>query len=247
MMDFVYRPPSPEDKLVPEYDLSLIHHWSYSLLTAFETCGWQTLKTRIQKEVVEPVGQALLDGREVHKAIENYFSLGTQLPPGREYLEQHLLQVGQALTGWKVRMLVEHQMCLRHDLSFTGWFAKDAWLRIASDLVLIGEEGVAVLIDWKTGRFDPEALEQLKLNAFALFLQFPEINSIMAVLVWVGKNHPHEETWVLIKREEMWTIWESFRIRLRPLARAFATGEWRKVPGRQCRWCPVLTCELHPK
>jgi hypothetical protein len=246
MMDFLYSYPPPEDKPVPDYDLSLISHWSYSLLTAFETCGWQVLKTRVQKEIIEPVGPALLDGREVHTAIENFFTLGRPLPKGREYLQEHLIPFASAALEPGIRMLVEHKMCLTSQLEFTEWFAKNAWLRIATDLALIGD-GRMLVADWKTGKFDPEAVEQLKLNAFALFLQFPEIDEITAILVWVGKDKPHEPTPVTILRSEMWTIWQSFQIRLKPLARAFATGEWRKVPGWQCKRCPVITCELHPK
>ena len=45
--------------------------WSYSMLTAFETCPHQFYRVRVLKDVVEEQGEAALWGDRVHKALEN--------------------------------------------------------------------------------------------------------------------------------------------------------------------------------
>ena len=44
--------------------------WSYSSLTAFETCPKRFQLTRLLKKVVEPSSEAMTHGNEVHKALE---------------------------------------------------------------------------------------------------------------------------------------------------------------------------------
>ena len=54
--------------------------WSYSALTAFETCPRRFELTRVTRQVKEPQTEATIWGNEVHKALELFAKDGKPLP-----------------------------------------------------------------------------------------------------------------------------------------------------------------------
>ena len=54
--------------------------WSYSALSAFETCPRRYQLTRVTKEVVERQHEASIWGNKVHKHLEHYANKTAQLP-----------------------------------------------------------------------------------------------------------------------------------------------------------------------
>lgn len=231
-------------------DLSAIPYWSYSLLTAFERCGWQTLQTRIQKNVKEAEGKALIYGKAVHKSIEEVFKLKRGVPMEHAHIVPKIQPFVEMQGAPGIVFEAEVQTCLTPQLTPTEWFSRDkgdkrSWLRVATDLLVTDGTGIGVVVDWKTGKVQGDVREQLRLNALALFLTRPELKELSLSAVWLDQKD--DATSAYVKREEAMEIWDQFCIRLRPMARAFEKGDFRKVPGWQCRYCPVLTCELRPK
>ena len=73
--------------------MELTKPWSYSALTAFETCPKRFQLTRVTKQVVEKQTEATLWGNQVHKALELFAAKGQPLPPEMQKYESYVKQI----------------------------------------------------------------------------------------------------------------------------------------------------------
>ena len=118
--------------------------WSYSSLTAFETCPKRFQLTRLLKKVVEPSSEAMTHGNEVHKALE-LATLGEK-PLADKYKQyQPLVQMLRSRPG---KRLVEYKFGLTKGFQPTTFFAKDVWVRGVIDYALV-QPAIAFVLDHK--------------------------------------------------------------------------------------------------
>ena len=75
--------------------------WSYSALTAYETCPRRYWHTRVAKDVIEPETQALTWGNAVHKALELRAKENKPLPTGMEHWEPLIAKIIGAGGVWR--------------------------------------------------------------------------------------------------------------------------------------------------
>ena len=121
--------------------------WSYSSLTAFETCPKRFFITRISKQVQEPQTEATIHGNAVHKALEEY--IGGKAPMPAKY--ESYLPVADKVRDTPGEKLLEYKFGLTAGLQPTTFFAKDCWARGVID-VGIKQPNQVILLDWKTGK-----------------------------------------------------------------------------------------------
>lgn len=215
--------------------------WSYSSLKQFQNCPKQYYHQRIVKDVAQIESAAMLYGTQLHKAAEEYIGEGKPIPPQFAYVQPYLDRLN-AIPG-------EKHCELRFGLKETGnglegcdFFAEDVWLRGVADLVVI--DGVkAFSVDYKTGKSakyaDPK---QLDVVAGALFVLFPEVETIKSGLLFVvskdfvAKEHTRDKAQQYI---------DQFRFDLERIETAMETGVWNAKPSALCRFCPVVECNHH--
>lgn len=205
--------------------------WSYSSLTSFETCPLRHKLTKIDKIVVEPQGEALKHGNEVHKALELAVKDSVPLPSKYAQYSQ-LVSAVLAAPGQKT---AETRFGLTLDLQPTDFFARDVWVRGVLDLTIERAKS-AIVLDWKTGKpkSDPG---QLRLFAGAAFAQMPGIDVVHTGYVWLGANKIDRQTFA---RDEAPEIWGEFRSRVLRMEIASDEGNYPPKPSGLCRaWCPV--------
>lgn len=124
--------------------------WSYTALTAFETCPRKYYHTRVAKDIVEPETQALTWGNAVHKALELRVANNTPLPTGMtqwEPLVSKLTSRGEVVT--------EKAIALDKELAQVDWFDRAVWVRGKLDLTIIQDDTLVVL-DYKGFPLDTE-------------------------------------------------------------------------------------------
>jgi len=211
--------------------LELKHPWSYSALTAFETCPRRYQLTRVTKEVVEKQTEATMWGNKVHKSLE-LFAKGKQaLPPDLAKYEKYVRKI-QSREGKRV---VEEKMALNTSFRPTTWFAKDVWVRGIIDIGVVGSE-TAYLLDWKTGKRKPDS-DQLKLFAALAFAHYPWVDKVVTGFIWLKDAKFDKESFT---REQLPEIWNEFLPRLQRLEHAFQEDKWVPKPSGLCKnWCPV--------
>jgi hypothetical protein len=187
--------------------------------------------TRISKEIPDPPGEAALWGQRVHKALEDRVAERKPLPKGMEQWEG-LAAKFDMVDGKK---LTETKMCLNANMAPVTWFAKDAWLRGVIDVgVIRGEK--AVLLDWKTGKRQPDN-DQLKLFAAMGFCQWPFLTKISTSFVWLKDNKTDRDEFVT---SDASAIWQDFMPRVQRMEIAFKQNGWPAKPSGLCaKWCPV--------
>ena len=118
--------------------------WSYSSLSAYETCPRRYKLTRLEKKVVEPQTEATIHGNSVHKALE-LATLGTK-PLGEKH--KQYIPIVERITARPGKRLVEFKFGLTKALKPTEFFGKDVWVRGVIDFGLLNPK-VGVALDWK--------------------------------------------------------------------------------------------------
>ena len=211
--------------------MELKHPWSYSALTAYETCPKRYQLTRVTKQVVEPQNEATKWGNEVHKALELFAKGQKPLPKSLEDYGIYVRKI-QNIEGKRV---VEERVALTKNFHKTTWMAKDVWVRGVREICVIGSD-TAYLLDWKTGNHRPDSA-QLKLFAALAFAIYPWISNVVTGFIWLKDRKFDKEKFT---REQATDIWNEFLPRLARLAHSYNDDKWLPKPSGLCKnWCPV--------
>lgn len=212
--------------------------WSYSSLTAFETCPRRFKLTRITKAVIEPQTEATLHGNEVHKALENHLNGEKYLP--EKYADY--LPIVERCKATPGKRLVEYKFALTHNFKPTTFFAKDAWVRGVIDFAVV-QPTTAVVLDWKTGK-PKDDHDQLKLFAATAFAAHPHVETVKTGYVWLAHGKVDSKEF---KKEDVAGIWQEFLPRVLRMTKAAEKDNFPPKPSGLCtKWCPVTNdmCEF---
>lgn len=215
--------------------------WSYSSLTAFETCPRRYKLTRITKEVVEPPYDHRAHGNDLHKAVELAVK-GEEPMPAKYKQYIPIVEMVRATEGAKH---VEQKFGITSSFASTTFFGKDVWLRGVIDLNVIRKK-IAITLDWKTGKVKNDN-DQLKLFAAATFTMYPFIETVHTGYAWLAHGQMTTEKF---ERADLPHIWQEFIPRVRRVDAAAQSGEYPPRPSGLCqKWCPVpkAKCEFSGK
>lgn len=205
--------------------------WSYSALTAFETCPRRYQLTRVTKESHERQHEASIWGNKVHKHLEDYANGKNQLPKD---LQKYAKYVDKIFT-YEGKRIVESRMAIDNNFKPTKWMAKNVWCRGIIDIGVVGSKK-AYLLDWKTGKHKPNS-DQLMLFAALAFAYYPWIEKVVCGFIWLKDSKFDKEIYT---REQIQEIWSEFLPRVDRLEIAFNEDKWQAKPSGLCRnWCPV--------
>ena len=211
--------------------MELKNAWSYSALTAYETCPRRFQLTRVTKQVVEAQTEATLWGNKVHKALELFAKGEKPMPPDLKKYERYVKKI----LSYEGKRVVEERVALDKNFRPTKWMAKDVWVRGIIDIGVVGSEK-AYLLDWKTGKRRPDN-NQLKLFAGLAFAIYPWINKVTTGFIWLKSAQFDKE---VLTREQLPDIWNEFFPRLDRLAISYRDDKWTPKPSGLCKnWCPV--------
>lgn len=215
--------------------------WSYSSLTLFDQCPKKYCHLKILRDVEEPESEAIIYGKEVHLAAEEYIRDGKPIPEKYGYVVPML----EKLNKIKGDKYCEYKMGVKKNpmgYSITNFSDPHAWYRGIADLLIVDKEGrEARVIDYKTGKSAQYAdTKQLKLLAAATFVHFPYVKKIKAGLLFVvAKDFITEEYQV----ENVKEYFEPFVPIVEQLQVAVESDTWNPKRNFTCKnWCPVLSC-----
>jgi hypothetical protein len=215
--------------------------WSYSSITLFDQCPKKYFHLRVAKDTKEPESDAMMYGKDVHLAAENFVRDGTPVPEKYAYIRPMLEKLNK-IEGEK---LCEYKMGLKKEngrLVPCDFFAKDVWYRGVADLVILNnDKQEARVIDYKTGKSAKYAdTKQLKLLAGAVFTHYPEIKVIKAGLLFVVSKEFIKEEYDTHFRL---AYFEQFKPLVTQLEDCHNSGVWNPKRNFSCKaWCPVLDC-----
>lgn len=204
---------------------------SYSAIKMYMNCPLRYYHQRIKKSVTDPGSEATHYGERVHKQLEERLRDHTELPQETKHYEP---LVSAILQGVKGQLLVEQELTLTVDLTPTGWFEPDAWLRTKIDvLVLDGKR--AVMFDWKTGKRKPD-FDQFELYALQVMTHYPEVEHVSVGFVWLKDRAIDKEQYT---RQDAARLWEKLLSQIRRIEQSVETDVWPARPSGLCRFCPA--------
>lgn len=215
--------------------------WSYSSLTAYETCPRRYKLTRVTKEVREPQTEATTHGNEVHKALELHVKNEAYLP--KKY--EKYIPIAESIKQSEGRKVTEMKWAVNQQLRPVEFFAKDAWARGVFDVAIMRPKSVTVL-DYKTGKPKTDS-DQLKLFAAAAFSHYSYANVVRTGYAWLAYDRLDTEKF---ERAQAPAIWQEFLPRVNQLEKSVRENSFPPRPSGLCKaWCPVTQkqCEYSGK
>lgn len=203
---------------------------SYSSIKLFENCPLRYYRQRIKKEVVDEGGEASKHGERIHAFLENRLK-GSEL--GAEVKQYEILCAAVEKMAERGTLHIEHELVLTENLTPTGWWDSDAWLRSKLDvLVIVGTD--AVVMDWKTGKRNADQF-QMQMFAAQVFKHFPEVQRLTTSLVWLKTLEMDSAQYT---RENMNAVWAEVMKRIQRIHDAYDHANWPARPSGLCRFCP---------
>ena len=215
--------------------------WSHSSLKLFEQCPRQYNEVRVLKKHPFPDTEQIRYGKELHKAAEDYARDGTPIPEQFAFVRPTL----EALMSKEGRKFPEYEMALTENLTPCEWDSEEVWVRGIADLLIVNDENLtAWVIDYKTGNNKYPDTDQLTLMELMVFAHFPHIRQVNSALLFVVKETMTKHKMSVEEAEKNW--WR-YRERVAKLLACFDNNVWNPQSSPLCGWCPVKSCEFHPK
>ena len=216
--------------------MSLTH--SFSSIKMYENCPKRYYHQRITKEVKDTGSDATRYGERVHEDLEHRLIKAKPLPKETESYEA-LCKSIENMVG-EGELYAEKQLCLNENLTPTGWWADDAWLRSILDVLIIVDDK-AIVMDWKTGKRRPD-FTQLQMFALQVFKHFPHVKKVQSTFVWLKDMSLDSETF---KESQTNLLWADLLARIGRIQESEAHDNWPARPSGLCNWCPAKNiCEF---
>ena len=208
---------------------------SYSSLKAFENCALAFEQLRILKMYPYVQGKETEFGDIVHKDIENYLKLGSELGPEALPYKDKIDTIRKGVAG--LEFVVEEQLVITSNLKPTTWWAKNAWFRAKIDWMLFNNAEHAIMFDWKTGKKRPDPF-QLEVFAILVFLIYPEVKKVSSAYVWLKENPKDLITRETYTREADFTkLLVNLLRKTTRVERAIKANVYPARPSGLCGWC----------
>lgn len=212
--------------------------WSYSAIKTFEQCPKKYFHLKVAKDVKDEGGEAADYGTAVHEAAEMFIKHGTPIPEKYGFMRP-IVEALAAIPGEKHTELKLGVRVTPGRYEPCGFFDAGVWYRGIADLLIV-DGARAWLVDYKTGKNAKYAdMKQLDLMAGAVFVHFPEVQTIKSALLYVVSEEMPKKTH---RRADLLGYLTVYEDQLEMLAEAMEADVWNPKPSGLCPWCPVKSC-----
>lgn len=205
---------------------------SYSAIKLYENCPLRYYRQRIVKDIVDEGGEASKYGERIHAHLEARMREQAPLPLEARLYEPLCRSLERSAVGGELH--IEKELVLTEQLTPTGWWEPDAWLRSKLDVLVLRDDR-AVVMDWKTGKRNPDFF-QMAVFAVQVFKHYPQIEQVDTSLVWLKFMSMDTETY---RREQTNELWTEVLSRIRRIHQSAETGNWPAKPSGLCKFCPA--------
>lgn len=221
--------------------INKIMSWSISRLRDYRDCPRKAKYKHVDK--MKDGGSAAMDrGAEIHTQAEMFVA-------GRvQELSPDLVKVKPLLEGLRKKfqagqVFVEQELAFNPKWQPTSWFNMSgpmmAWVRIKMDLIeMVPKESMAIITDWKTGKYKPDGdyAEQLNLYAVGALLKRPELKKAVGQLIFTDHGaEPVRDPEGTLTRAQLPLALKKWEAETKQMLNDTA---FKPKPGRQCSWCP---------
>lgn len=204
---------------------------SYSSIKMYDNCPYRYYRQRILKDVVDEGGDASKYGERIHEFLEKRLK-GSDLPKEAERYEPLCQSVEKMAKDGE--LYIEHELVLTENLTPTGWWDADAWLRSKLDVLVVTGD-TAVVMDWKTGK---RRLDTFQMDLFAAqtLKHFPQVQKVKTCLVWLKTMEMDTELYTRVTINERWA---EIMGKINRIYMSLEHDNWPAKPSGLCRFCPA--------
>lgn len=222
---------------MPKQPAPQVTAWSFSRWATYQKCP-RKFKYQAIDRLPEAKGPALIRGQEIHDLAERYVRGELKdLPPELTNFDEEFFNLYR---GYQ-RDLVETEdmLCFDRDWNYLpgAKFEPSIWCRVKKDATLLyPEDGLAVLVDYKTGRVQPDPYwEQLDLYALATFLTTDWAELVQVELWFLDHGVVKPDDGVLeYERGQVPKLKKDWNARVKKM---FNDRRFDPTPSDECRWC----------
>jgi len=176
-------------------------------------------------------------GKDVHKSLELRVKRNKALPLDLRHheaaVEKFITSVpsGQALTEVRIGI----------DKAFNpvDFFSESVWCRAVVDLIVYNDD-VALIVDWKTGKVRPD-FDQLDLMAAMAYCLIPSLKGVVGKFYWTKEKDTTSKKY---PASEVREIWRNFLPRVARFQQAIRDEEFPARANFLCyKFCGVSACK----
>lgn len=212
--------------------------YSFSGIKSFKNCQRQYYETKILKKYPMVETEAIMYGKEVHKALEDYVK--SDVPLGKH---SRFKGIADALNNIKGKKLTEYEMGLDESLNPCGFSDEQCFIRGIADLIIIDDEKqTAHIFDYKTGSAKYPDTDQLELMALMVFRHFSTITKVKAGLLFIVHDTIISAEYEKKDAKKKWLGWLQ---KIEVMEQAAQSNVYQENPSGLCGWCVVVECPHH--
>ena len=224
---------------------------TYSSLNTFIGCERAYQAFYVTKEAIKQDTPATLFGSLIHALAEEYAKYShISVIPSSDYddPERHFQHIKTIIDQYKPKssqVYIEHELNMSKDGEILDWANPQGLIRGRNDFIGINDKGVAVLIDWKTGKFKEQYYDpkQLQWNALLIFTHFPEVQTLYFCYVYTAEGLQKKGK---IERRDIPEISKQIVHWHQRLELAYQTDSWTPKRSGLCKnHCDVLNCRFN--
>jgi hypothetical protein len=224
---------------------------TYSSLSTFINCERAYQAFYVTKEAIKQDTPATLFGSLIHALAEEYARYARiAAMPCSDYddPDRHFQYIKHIIDQYKPKssqVYIEHELNISKEGQVLEWTDPNGLIRGRNDFICINDQGVAILIDWKTGKFKEQYYDpkQLQWNALLVFARFPEVQTLYFCYVYTGEGLQKKGK---IERKDIPAISEQIAHWHHRLDHAYQTDSWTPKRSGLCKnHCEVLNCRFN--
>lgn len=206
-----------------------ITSWSFSRWSDYDQCPAKAKYKHIDK-LREPPNEAMTRGIRIHKAAEDFLAgKAKQLPEDLKLLKKEYTDMK------KLMPRCEQEWALDSEWKPTGWFDKNAWLRIKMDAEARakGDPTTMLADDTKTGKPRGGYGAQMSLYALGGFFLYPMIQKVRTRLLFTDHG-PSATVVEEFERKDAPVLQKDWLKRIKAMLN---DKRFAPKPGNYCMWC----------
>lgn len=230
--------------------------YSFTSIKEFHQCPKRWYETRILKRWAFVETEATIYGSKVHKALEDAARAEPHEPaatlPYSLSQYQPLADAIQTAKASGMVVIPEQTVGMTYEgYGIRGrediWWAKDIKIAGMCDISLLTKDYTYARIgDYKTGSDKYPNMEQLDLMALLTFTEYPTLQTIDAMLMFIKVGTTYPATPKRYTRDDMPEINARFDGYIADIEEHKARERFPDNGGNVlCAWCPVTDCPFH--
>ena len=218
--------------------------WSWSRYYDYKQCALKAKLKHLDK-IAEPKNEAMARGGLLHDTVRDYIKGVKKSVKECGFPLVAVTWFNEAKKAFKKKAL---QPIIEEDWAFTKDWTQTQWndwnncvLRVKLDAGLFEEGGdVLKVIDWKTGKFRAEEVdqyvEQLELQALAALVLYPQVREVRPQLNYVdlGVIYPPITTPLKFTQADVPKLKKLWAKRTKAM---LSDTTFAPRPNDKCRWC----------